>query len=397
MSVMAYLTDQVLERLNRRTGRAVGLPASLYTDSRFFAYERDYLFAQNWVFATTLDELHQPGMAIPVTVAGRPVVVVKDRSGTVRAFHNVCSHRGTKLVAKTCNRVSMLVCPYHSWGYALDGHLKQTPHVGGHGCNSHPDLDKSKHGLKPVRCEIWHRLVFINFSDSAESLTDFLAPLVKRWPIDYTNLRLGGRSDFEFKANWKLVVENFLESYHLPWIHPGLNTYSRAQDHYNVFVEPCGSGQASKRFAPAAVNGKTLPEFPDVPAHLKGRAEYLNLFPSLMIGTHPTEFIAVTVEPVAPDLTRERMYVFYTEEGMGEQYDEVRKASLARWFEINSEDIDVVQRMQEGRYSPAMEGGQFAPELEACLHQFQKQITDKIFEGERSSAGVGGQHSIAAE
>src|SRR5260370_41363370 len=159
MPVAAYLTDQVLERLNRPTGKAVGLPAILYTDDQFFSYEREYIFAQNWIFATTLDELDQLGMAIPVTIAGRPIVVVKDRKGTIRAFHNVCSHRGTKIVAETCRRVSMLVCPYHSWGYSLDGSLKETPNVGGYGTNSHADLDKARHGLKPVRCETWHRLV----------------------------------------------------------------------------------------------------------------------------------------------------------------------------------------------------------------------------------------------
>jgi choline monooxygenase len=396
MSVSAYLSDDVINRLNRPTGKAIGLPAKLYTSEQFFVYEQDYIFARNWVFAVTLDELEQPGTAVPVTIAGRPIVVVNDRKGTIRAFHNVCSHRGTKLVAEPCSRLSMLVCPYHSWGYSLSGDLKATPHVGGRGNNSHPDLNKSEHGLKPVRCEIWHRLVFINLSDEGPSLEEFVAPLVKRWPIDYSRLKLGGMKRFEFKANWKLVVENFLESYHLPWIHPGLNSYSRAEDHYNIFVEPCGSGQASKDFAPGAVDGRLLPQFPDIPSHLKGRAEYLNLFPNLMIGTHPTEFLAISVEPVAPNLTRERLYVFYLDEAMADAYDGVRNRSLESWFEINAEDIDVVQRMQEGRRSPAMAGGLFAPDLEACLQHFQKQIANRILEGERMARNWD-EASVAAE
>jgi choline monooxygenase len=326
-----------------------------------------------------------------------PIVVVRDRNDIIRAFHNVCSHRGTKIVAEPCRRLSMLVCPYHSWGYSLSGALKETPHIGGHGVNTHLDINKAEHGLRPVRCETWHRLVFVNLADDGPSLSEYLAPLIAHWPVDYKDLRLGGIRQYEFRANWKLVIENFLESYHLPWVHPGLNSYSKMEDHYNIFIDPCGSGQASKKFAPKPVNGKLLPSFHDVPAHLEGRAEYLNLFPNLMIGTHPTEFIAVSVEPIAPDLTRERFYVFYTDEAMADTYDEVRRDSLDRWFEINAEDIDVVQRMQEGRHSPAMaKGTLFAPELETCLQHFQQQIVTNLLKGERQ-AGSKQRESMAAE
>lgn len=399
MAVSTFLSPEALDRLSQSTGKAVGLPRETFTSAEFFAYEQEYVFARNWVFVCAVDELAQPGTAIPVSVAGRPVVVVSDKRGTIRAFHNVCSHRGTVIVTEPTKRLGVLRCPYHSWGYALDGALRTTPHFGGHGVHDHPDFDKSKNGLRPVRCEAWHRLVFVNLSNEGPSLAEFVAPLAKRWSIDYSALRMGGVTPFELKANWKLAIENFSESYHLPSIHPGLNSYSKMEDHYNVFVEGCGSGQASLKYAPPAVGGKRLPEFKDIPPHLEGRAEYLTLFPNLMIGTHPEYFFAITAEPVAPDRTRERFYLFFVgEEALREEYAAVRKDALDRWTQINLEDMGVVERMQFGRHSPAMIGGRFSPDLDACLHDFQKHLVRRLLDGERAAlAERQGRAPIAAE
>src|SRR5215472_7601120 len=106
-----YLTPAVLERLNRPTAQAIGLPPALYTSPEFFADEQDCLFERSWVFVAVTDELLAPGTAVPVTVAGKPIVLVRDRQGTLRAFHNVCSHRGTLLVAKRLERRGSLRCP----------------------------------------------------------------------------------------------------------------------------------------------------------------------------------------------------------------------------------------------------------------------------------------------
>jgi choline monooxygenase len=382
MSIKNYLNQHVLSGLNRPTGQAAGLPPELYTSDEFFAYERKYLFSRSWIFVATTDELSEPGTAIPVVVAGRPVVIVSDRNGKIRAFHNTCSHRGTLLVSQPCHRQAWLRCPYHSWVYWLDGTVKATPNIGGHGVHSHADLDVSQHGLTPVRCETWHRLVFVNLCNEGPSLAEYVAPLAARWPIDYGCLRLGGMRSFEFKANWKLVIENFLESYHLPVIHPGLNSYSPMKDHYNIFISPNAFGQATKKFAPrTSIDGKSLPAIPNYPMHLNGHGEYPVLFPNLMLGTQATEFFAITCEPIGPELTRERYYLFFAEAAMTDEFAKVRNAILDRWFEVNTEDVGVVERMQQGRHCAAWSGGVFAPDLEACVHHFEKQVVATILEG----------------
>src|SRR5579885_513489 len=148
MALSTYLTPRALERLNQPVGKAYGLPRETFTSAEFLAYEQEYVFARNWVFVCAVDELAEPGTAIPVTVAGQPLLIVSDKKGTIRAFHNVCSHRGTVIVTEPLKRLGVIRCPYHSWGYALDGTLRTTPHFGGHHVHEHPDFDKSKNGLK---------------------------------------------------------------------------------------------------------------------------------------------------------------------------------------------------------------------------------------------------------
>jgi len=398
MSIDDCLSQEVLSGLNRPTGQAIGLPPELYTSNEFFLFEQKYLFARRWIFVATIDEFLEPGTAVPVMVAGRPIVIVSDRNGTIRAFYNTCSHRGTLLVDKPCHRQTWLRCPYHSWAYWLDGTVKATPNFGGNGVHSHADFDISKHGLTPVRCETWHRLIFVNLCNEGPSLADDVAPLETRWPIDYSCLRLGGMRSFEFKANWKLVIENFLESYHLPVIHPGLNSYSPMKDHFNIFVSPNAFGQATKKFAPkSSINGKTLPEIPNYPPHLHGHGEYPVLFPNLMLGTQSTEFFAVTCEPIGPELTRERYYLFFAEAAMTDELADVRNAILDRWFEINIEDVGVVERMQRGRHCAAWSGGVFAPDLEACVHHFEKQVVTAILEGQSAANAESRRSAYAAE
>src|SRR6185437_15394520 len=188
------------------------------------------------------------------------------------------------------------------------------------------------------------------------------------------------------------------ESYHLPSVHPGLNSYSRMEDHYNFFVEGSCAGQGTRRYQNPLRDGVSLPEFPGLPAHLAGRGEYPVLFPNLMLGTQTDHFFLITAEPVTPELTRERLYVFFVgEEAMGERYAEARRQTFEGWQRINREDMDVIERMQRGRHSSAMAGGRFAPELEACLHDFQKRLAATLTHCPRPSGEREGTHAQHGE
>jgi choline monooxygenase len=227
MATKELLTTQAMERLRRPVGQAHGLPREAFTSAAVYAEEMDRVFGRGWIVAGVADELAVPGTVIPSTLAGRPIILTSNDEGRIQAFHNVCRHRGVQVVTKPCSAQKVLRCPYHSWSYDLDGRLRATPHVGGPGKHSHPDIKKSENGLVPIRCETWANLVFVNFTSEGSDLATFLKPLTDRWKAyDFSRLRLGGTATFEIKANWKLAVENFSESYHLPWVHAGLNSYS---------------------------------------------------------------------------------------------------------------------------------------------------------------------------
>ncbi len=388
MTIDRVLTSEALERLRRPTGRAHGLPRETFTSEAIYAEEMDRVFGRGWIVAGISDELAAPGSVVPVNLAGRPVILTSNDEGRIQAFHNVCRHRGVQVVTKPCSGQKLLRCPYHSWSYDLDGRLRATPHVGGPGKHSHPDIRKSENGLVPIRCEVWASLVFVNFAAGGPDLATFLAPLIERWKAyDFTRLRLGGTATFEIKANWKLAVENFSESYHLPWVHAGLNSYSPMEDHGCFFIPGLCQGQLSRNYAQSPVGGRILPRFPGLTPEQEKLAEYPVVFPNLMLGLHADHFLVLTAFPVAPDRTYERIDLFVIgDEALSPDFGANRAQVVEGWRSINVEDIDVVERMQVGRSSPAMDGGRFAPGQDDCVHAFELQWVDAMLDsGDRSA------------
>jgi choline monooxygenase len=213
-----------------------------------------------------------------------PLLMIRDKQNELRVFHNVCSHRGMLLVHEESQLRTVIRCPYHSWSYDLDGELKATPHVGGmdkHDCDG---FDRSAHGLKPVRSAVWMDVIFVNLSGTAEDFADYIGPLVKRWEsfvgeggFDLVRSAANGSHlDLSIRSNWKLPVENICEAYHVPWVHPGLNTYSPLDQHYSIIDEDNMSGQGTYRYAPSIVADERLPRFAQWPEDKLSHAEYLS-------------------------------------------------------------------------------------------------------------------------
>ena len=151
--------------IDRPTAEARGLPNAAYTSEAYLTFERDQLFAKTWSVVGLACDIPQAGDVKPVALLGIPLVMLRDRSGEVRVFHNVCSHRGLELVAEPCRVAGALRCPYHSWTYDLRGKLIATPGIGGAGQNSCPGFEKARHGLKAVRSAVWLDMVFVNLSE----------------------------------------------------------------------------------------------------------------------------------------------------------------------------------------------------------------------------------------
>ncbi|MEM8504928.1 MAG: aromatic ring-hydroxylating dioxygenase subunit alpha [Cyanobacteria bacterium P01_D01_bin.1] len=358
------------------------LSAKAYTCSGYLEQERQSVFARYWVCVGLTSDVPAVGDAYPTDVAGMPILLVRDHHQAIRVFHNICRHRGLQLVNKACTAKGNIRCPYHSWTYKLDGTLKGTPHFGGYYKDTYDGFDRLEKGLIPIRCEQWLDMVFVDLSGEAPPLASYLAPMTERWSgYDFSLLRREAREiRLECNANWKLAVENFSESYHLTWVHPALNTLSRMEDHFGFDVGDTHVGQGSLLYNSGVIEGKSLPTFPNLATMKKQTvAEYITVFPNLMLGVHPDYFLIFVVNPLSPDRSVERMvFYFVGDEAMTPENEALRCLPIDLWKLTNDEDIDMIERMQVGRKSPGFDGGCFSPELEKTVYRFQQNIAEAV-------------------
>lgn len=360
-----------------------GLPNECYADPRALEWERDTLFNDNWVCLGFAKDVPRPGDVHPIEFLGRPLVLVRDRDNHVKVFHNICSHRGVILIDKPGNTRGVIRCPYHSWCYGLDGTLRKTPSVGGPGINSHPDFNPADHGLRQVRTHVWMGIVFINFSNTAAPFEEVHAHLIERWKV-FTNAPLvhsqgDSTITLTLNANWKLAVENYAEAYHLPWVHPGLNSYSRLEDHENIVEPGLYSGQITRVYRPLLTDdGTAFPELAGLREqtgdYWDTRGEYVCLYPNVLLGVHKDHFYAIMLQPLAHDKTYERVEIFYFDQAaIAPETAELRAANTKTWRSVFQEDVDVVTRMQQGRRTDAFNGGVLTPVLDMptkCFHDW---------------------------
>ena len=376
----ACITTEVVARLNRPTEHAVGLPREVYISADFFELERDRVLANTWFCVGIAADVPNAGDLRPYDFAGIPLLLLRDKAGAIRAFHNVCSHRGVQLVAEPRNTRGGITCPYHAWTYDLDGRLLRRPRFCGEAHGVDDRFDPIALGLKPIRCELWHQLIFVNLDGQAPPLADYARPLAERWADrDLALLRHGGGLKFEIRANWKLVIENFCERYHLPSVHPALNRYSGIEHSFQIIGEGLYSGVGSSGYAPPAVGDFSLPGFPGVAPEKKQIAEFVSLFPNVMLGCLYDHFYAFILQPLNAGHTQERFEFFYVgDEAMQPQFAAVRQDCIDRRHVINGEDVAIVERLQIGRRSPAMLGGVFSAALEDTTHNFQKTLLMRL-------------------
>lgn len=372
------------------TEEASGLPNEVYTSEAYFERERDSLFANTWTCVGRGGDAPAPGDVYPVDLMGLPLVLVRGDDGELRVFHNVCSHRGNRLVAEPCRVSAMIRCPYHSWTYRLDGSLRGTPHFGGIGKHELEGFDRTKHGLRALRSREWLDLVFVNLSGTAPEFDDHVAPLMARWrhlvgADDLAALEPGAshsRIRMEIAANWKLAVENFCESYHVPWVHPALSKRSRLEDHYHILGGDVFAGQGTTVYEPDYLDGERYPSFENWAEDKRTCAEYVAIFPNVWLGLHVDHLYTVILSPQAQDRTVETFQFYYLGEAAGERFANKRAVSLEAWHEVFAEDIGVVEGMQKGRSSPAFRGGVFSPVMDVPTHCFHKWVARRLL-GER--------------
>ena len=364
-------SDWNFDRFLNGTGLACGLPGFAYSDPAFWRHENDSLFKSSWVLAGFVHELTRPGDVVPVTVAGRPILLVRDKQGTIRAFHNVCRHRCLKLVDKPGNAGAMIRCPYHSWSYSHDGKLRSTPYFGGPENRPPAGFEAENFGLRPVRSAAWHDWIFINLDGSAPELADYIAPLERHMEgIDLSKLVPVATLDFgEVKTNWKFLMENFIEPYHVQFVHK-TTTDQPLLDHSTVVDGPCvGSAvDISKSKGDARVQQNAL----------SVTSRYLTLFPNFILGVYQPDQIGVYLNvPLDVERTHQKR-VIYTLKGEGLPEAET-EALKQLWWAVHKEDHEMCERLQEGRRSEvAADGGVLSPHWENSVRSFQQLVVEAV-------------------
>jgi choline monooxygenase len=342
------------------------VPSAWYTNPRFHALDRDAVLATTWQAVGHVDMLPDPGSYFLATAADDPVMVLRDGDGTLRAFCNVCRHRGGPLAIEPGGCVKALTCKYHGWTYRLDGSLRGVPQF-----DRTELFDKRDYGLIPIRVETWEGFVFVNLAESPDPLAALVGGIRERIaPIQVGTKRLVRRVDYEVAANWKVYVDNFLEGYHIPHVHPELN---RALD-YTAYVTTLGPAFTLQHSPLRTDNVYTGDQ--------GGEAFYYWLFPNCMLNILPHRIQANLVLPDGPDRCRVIFWYYYDDPdapGRAAQID----ADLAYSEDIQREDREICERVHLGLRSRAYDRGRFSVEMESGVHHFQtllKQSYRRFFE-----------------
>ena len=376
---MAHLTD--LSRVKEPLSTANGLPNAHYIDPAVFAEERDALLFGQWAGLAVAADVPVAGDAKPITFMGMPLLLLRDRNDQVRVFQNTCRHRGMILVEEPRKIEGAIRCPYHSWCYSTEGKLVSTPHVGGPGQNTHPDVDRSTLGLTEIRSHIWRDVVWVNVDGQAPEFEVAMKPVMERW-AEFERPLFHGGADSKFvlsvKSNWKLAVENYCESYHLPWVHPGLNSYSRLEDHYNIEEYGAYSGQGTLVYRQLeGANGAKFADFEGLDAKWDTAAEYISVYPNVLLGMHRDHAFAIVLVPKGPEETEENIHLYYA---TPETDADLRAKNTEQWKVVFEEDIFVVEGMQRGRHGVNFDGGRFSPAMDGPTHCFHDWVAGKVNE-----------------
>ena len=335
------------------------LPWSWYTDPRIEQAERERIFRPAWQYIGRADQVADPGAYLATDAAGIPLVVTRDRSGALRAFVNVCRHRGSVLVDDGEGRRETLQCRYHAWTYGLDGALLRVPRG--------PDLDPEELGLVPAAVDTWGPFLFASAAADVPPLADALGPvaaLLADAGLDVAGLRFHSRVEYELAANWKVACENYLECYHCPVAHPAFSAVVDVRpDAYRLTANGPVASQLGPRRDGAGDAQLAAGHFHFVWPNLKPNA-YPGR-PNLSIGP---------LVPAGPERSRGFLDYFFAPDVDDAWIEEL----LAFDDQVGSEDRVLVERVQRGVRSGAIADGVVLDESEQLVAWFQRRVADAL-------------------
>mgnify|MGYP001823950116 FL=1 len=348
------------------------LEQEYYTSDEVFQKEMDLIFTKKWLFAGHQSRIPEAGDFFMFEVGKESLIVTRDREGRVRAFFNICRHRGARVCSERSGSfVGGIQCPYHAWTYALDGRLIGAPHM-----EEVKGFQKESYPLRPVSIATWEGLIFVNLDDRPEPFDRSFAPLIgkfSQWNLE--ELEAVHRTTYEVEANWKLLFQNYSECYHCPSVHPVLNKLTPYRNSINDLEEGPflgGPMKMSMEGGSMTMSGqRCAPPLGDVSGEALDLVYYYTIFPSLFLSFHPDYVLVHRAQPIAPDQTKIICEWYFHPEAISDaSFDP--SGAIEFWDMTNRQDWHLCAISQQGISSRGYIPGPYS-EMESQLAAFDRE------------------------
>jgi choline monooxygenase len=343
---------------DQRLARAATLPANLYVGETVLAEEKRKIFHSTWQLAGRLEQLPEVGSFFTFELAGEPLVIVRGKDEEIRGFFNVCRHRAGP-VAREAGCRSSLQCAYHGWTYSLEGNLLATPAFEGV-----EGFDKKDHGLVPINVDLWEQFIFVNLDSASPALANYLETiprLTRRFKV--SNMKLVERRDYVIDCNWKVYVDNYLEGYHLPMVHPGLMRELDFMSYRTITHR-----YSSMQDAPIRKSSKRDTDRYYASDEQKD-ALYFWVFPNLMVNINPETLSTNLIVPLSAEKTL-TIFEWFAPDLDSEEAKQRMLATIEFSDKVQQEDIAICEAVQRGLRSVAYDRGRYSVRFENGLHHF---------------------------
>ena len=333
------------------------LPQKYFVSPEVYEEEQEKIFAHHWVLVGHQTEVSKPGDFFVRDVAGESIIIVRDKDGEVRAFYNVCRHRGTRLCEETSGHGSAIQCPYHAWTYGLDGRLIGAPHMDEvHG------FDRDDYSLQTVNARVWEGFIFVNLASDTMPLEKWFAPLKGKFAEwNLPNLRSAKRVEYNVKANWKLMFENYSECYHCPGVHPMLSKVSPYDSAENDLTEGpfLGGFMKINKGESLTMSGEACATAIAPHDQDGDQVFYYSIFPNMLLSMHPDYVMVHQLWPQSTERTLILCDWFFHPAAF--HRDVFRPNDAIEFWDItNKQDWHVCELSQQGIASRAYEPGPYS-------------------------------------
>jgi Rieske 2Fe-2S family protein len=339
------------------TRGAKTLPQRYFISPELYCREQEVIFSTQWLCVGHQSCIAHAGDYFVQQVAGESLIIVRDQKGSIRAFYNVCRHRGTRLCENERGHCVAIQCPYHAWTYALDGRLIGAPHM-----DSVDDFEKIDYSLHAAHLALWEGFIFVNLAKRPTPLEETFEPLAGKFrDWNLPRLRSAKRIEYDVAANWKLIFENYSECYHCPGVHPALSKltpYDSAQNDLSEGPFLGGFMPITKGNSLTMSGNACAPPLGDVGSEEK--VFYYSIFPNMLLSMHPDYVMVHQLWPQSPERTLILCDWFFHPEAF-DRADFHPEDAVEFWDMTNKQDWHVCELSQQGIASRAYRPGPYSP------------------------------------